>query len=72
MALSAYYSLGCRDAARVDLRCDASGVLQFMEINSLPGLHHIRSDLPIMGRLAGVTYTQIIAEIVESAWQRYN
>ncbi|RCJ28586.1 D-alanine--D-alanine ligase [Nostoc minutum NIES-26] len=71
LALDAYHTLGCRDAARVDLRGDASGVLQFMEVNPLPGLHHIRSDLPIMGRLAGVSYTQIIAEIVESAWQRY-
>ncbi|WP_238846059.1 hypothetical protein [Nostoc edaphicum] len=71
LAVDAYHTLGCRDAARVDLRCDASGVLQFMELNPLPGLHHIRSDLPIMGRLGGVTYTEIIAEIVESAWQRY-
>ncbi|MEH2022539.1 D-alanine--D-alanine ligase family protein [Nostoc sp.] len=71
LALDAYHTLGCRDAARVDLRCDAHGVLQFMELNPLPGLDHIRSDLPIMGRLGGVTYTEIIAEIVESAWQRY-
>ena len=71
LALDAYYTLGCRDAARVDLRCDASGVLQFMELNPLPGLDHVRSDLPIMGRLASVSYTEIIAEIVESAWQRY-
>ncbi|MEH1896246.1 MAG: hypothetical protein V7K94_13285, partial [Nostoc sp.] len=71
LALDVYHTLGCRDAARVDLRCDASGVLQFMEVNPLPGLHYIRSDLVIMGRLGGVTYTEIIAEIVESAWQRY-
>lgn len=71
LALDAYHTLGCRDAARVDLRCDASGVLQFMEINPVPGLHYIRSALPNIGRLAGVSYTQIIAEIVESAWQRY-
>jgi D-alanine-D-alanine ligase len=71
LALDVYHTLGCRDTARVDLRCDANGVLQFMEINPLPGLNHIRSDLVIMGRLAGVSYTEIIAEIVESAWQRY-
>ncbi|MBD2518653.1 D-alanine--D-alanine ligase [Nostoc sp. FACHB-973] len=71
LALDAYYTLDCRDAARVDLRCDANGVLQFLEINPLPGLHHIRSDLPIMGRLAGVAYTEIVATIVDSAWERY-
>ncbi len=70
LALDVYHTLGCRDAARVDLRCNASGVLQFMEVNPLPGLHYIRSDLVIIGRLGGVTYTEIIAEIVESAWQR--
>jgi D-alanine-D-alanine ligase len=71
LALDVYHTLGCRDAARVDLRCDASGVLQFMEINPLPGLHYIHSGLPIIGRFAGVEYTQLIGEIVESAWQRY-
>ncbi|MEH2464716.1 D-alanine--D-alanine ligase family protein [Nostoc sp.] len=71
LALDVYHTLGCCDAARVDLRCDASDVLQFMEVNPLPGLHYIRSDLVIMGRLGDVTYTEIIAEIVESAWQRY-
>lgn len=71
LALDAYHTLDCRDAARVDLRCDANGVLQFLEINPLPGLHHIRSDLPIMGRLADVAYTEIVATIVDSAWERY-
>ncbi|MFN6564600.1 MAG: D-alanine--D-alanine ligase [Nostoc sp. ChiSLP01] len=71
LALDVYHTLDCHDAARVDMRCDANGVLQFLEINPLPGLHHIRSDLPIMGRLAGVSYTEIIATIVESAWRRY-
>ncbi|KYC41230.1 D-alanine--D-alanine ligase [Scytonema hofmannii PCC 7110] len=71
LALDAYHILGCRDAARVDLRCDASGELHFLEINPLPGLNHVLSDLSIMGGLAGLSYTQLINEIVESAWQRY-
>jgi len=71
LALAVYHIFGCRDAARVDLRCDAHGLLQFLEINPLPGLDHIYSDLPIMGRLAGVKYTEIINAIVNAAWQRY-
>ncbi|AFY35359.1 D-alanine--D-alanine ligase [Calothrix sp. PCC 7507] len=71
LALDVYNTFSCRDAARVDLRCDAGGVLQFLEVNPLPGLDHIYSDLPIMGRLAGVTYTEIIAAILDAAWQRY-
>jgi D-alanine-D-alanine ligase len=44
-------ALECRDVARVDLRADASGRLSFLEVNPLPGLHPVRSDLPIMARL---------------------
>jgi D-alanine-D-alanine ligase len=71
LALEVYRILGCRDAARVELRCDASGALQFLEVNPLSGIHPIRSDLITMARLAGVEYPELIGEIVESAWQRY-
>ena len=70
LALDVYRSLGCRDASRIELRCNASGELQFLELNPLSGLHPVRSDLIIMARLAGIEYTQLIGEIVESAWQR--
>ena len=71
LALDIYHAFGCRDAARMDLRCDANGRLHFLELNPLPGMNHILSDLPIMARLGGLEYKQVIAEIVESAWQRY-
>ncbi len=71
LALEIYHIFGCRDAARVDLRCDASGILQFLEINPLPGIDHIYSDLIIMGRLGGITYREVIKTIVDVAWQRY-
>ena len=71
LALAAYHTLGCRDAARVDLRCDAAGVPCFLEINALPGLSPVFSQLPIAAQLAGLSYVKLIDEIVESAWQRY-
>ena len=71
LALEVYRVLGCRDATRIELRCDASGELQFLEVNPLSGLHPIRADLIIRARLAGIEYAQLIGEIVESAWQRY-
>ncbi|KOR37689.1 MULTISPECIES: D-alanine--D-alanine ligase family protein [Planktothricoides] len=71
LALNVYHALGCRDTARVDLRCDARGVWHFLEVNPLPGLNHIRSDLPIMADLAGLSYPQLIGKIVDSAWQRW-
>lgn len=71
LALAVFAALGCRDGARVDLRCDAAGILHFLEVNPLPGLNHVRSDLPIMARLAGVHYRELIGAIVESARARY-
>jgi D-alanine-D-alanine ligase len=71
LALAVFAALGCRDAARVDLRCDAAGILHFLEVNPLPGLNHVRSDLPIMAQLAGVHYRELIGAIVESARARY-
>ncbi|MGD8562328.1 MAG: D-alanine--D-alanine ligase [Desulfarculaceae bacterium] len=69
-ALRAYRALGCRDAGRVDLRCDAFGVPNFMEVNPLAGMHPEHSDLPILCSLAGLSYRQLIAGIVESACRR--
>lgn len=71
VALGAYHALSCRDTARVDLRCDASGEPCFLEINPLPGLHPVTSDLPIMSRLAGLSYTGLLGRIVEASAQRW-
>jgi D-alanine-D-alanine ligase len=71
LALAAYRALGCRDAGRVDLRCDSLGRPHFLELNPLPGLHPIRSDLPILSRLAGVSYDELIRRIVASAATRW-
>jgi D-alanine-D-alanine ligase len=69
-ALAAYRALDCRDAARVDLRSDAAGVPQFLEVNTLPGLHPTHSDLPILATQVGLGYDRLIAEIVAAACAR--
>jgi D-alanine-D-alanine ligase len=61
---------GCRDAGRVDLRCDAEGVPHVLEINPLPGLHPTHSDLPMTCAALGMPYQSLIARIIDSAWQR--
>jgi D-alanine-D-alanine ligase len=71
VALGAYHALSCRDGARVDLRCDASGEPCFLETNPLPGMHPVKSDLPIMSRLAGISYSELLGRIVEAAGQRW-
>jgi len=70
LALAAYHLLGCRDAARLDLRADADGRLHFLEANPLPGLNAEWSDLPLMVRLAGGTYRELLAAIVDAACRR--
>jgi D-alanine-D-alanine ligase len=70
MALKVWTVLGCRDGGRVDLRCDASGRLNFMEVNPLAGLNPQESDLVILSRLAGVPYAALIERIVASATER--
>ncbi|MGP1394873.1 MAG: D-alanine--D-alanine ligase family protein [Inquilinaceae bacterium] len=69
--LAAYRALGCRDAGRVDLRSDANGVPQFLEVNPVAGLHPTHSDLPILAGKAGLSYDWLIGQIVGSACARY-
>lgn len=70
VALAAYRALSCQDAARVDLRCDEHGEPCFLEINPLPGLHPVRSDLPILSRLAGFSYPELLDRILEASARR--
>ncbi|HEY8463661.1 MAG TPA: D-alanine--D-alanine ligase [Bacillota bacterium] len=70
VALKVWRGLGCRDAGRVDLKLDAAGVPNFIEVNPLAGLNPQHSDLPILARLAGIEYRKLIAMIFEAALQR--
>ncbi len=69
-ALAAWRGLGCRDGGRIDLRADADGIPQFMEVNPLAGLRPGHSDLPILCELAGMPYRELIAGIMSSALKR--
>jgi D-alanine-D-alanine ligase len=70
-ALRAYRALDCRDAGRIDFRCDAAGQPMFLEANPIAGLHPTHSDLPICASLAGHDYHWLLAEIVSAAAKRY-
>ncbi len=70
VALHAWNALGCRDGGRVDLKMDSHGKVNFLEVNPLAGLNPVDSDLPILCRLAGVEYTQLIKMIMDSAVER--
>ena len=72
VALAAWRGLGCMDAGRVDLREDMNGVPNFIEVNPLAGINPTHSDLPILSRLHGIDYKQLIAMIMEEAIKRLN
>ena len=70
LTLAAWRAIGCRDAGRIDVRCDAEGRPSFIEVNPLAGLHPTHSDLPMICTAVGMPYRDLIAGIVESASQR--
>lgn len=72
VALTAWRGLGGRDSGRVDLRADAAGVPNFMEVNPIAGLHPENSDLCIIAAKRGMTYTALIEAIMKSALVRLN
>ena len=69
-ALSAWRALGCRDAGRIDIRCDAQGAPAFIECNPLAGLRPGFSDLPILAEQAGMNYDALIGAILAEASAR--
>ena len=69
-ALSVFEALGCRDFGRMDLRVK-DGEPYFLEINPLPGLNPKTSDLPIMARMMGITYPDLVASVFNAALERY-
>jgi len=70
LVVDAWRALGCRDGGRIDVRLDENGQPAFIEVNPLAGIHPVHSDLPIMATLSGVTYSQLIKAIMDSAVKR--
>ena len=70
-ALAAFSALELRDMARIDFRLDGDGVGRIIDVNPLPGLSPVYSDLPILYRLSGGTYEEPLRSILKSAFSRY-
>jgi len=67
ISLAAWREVGGRDAGRIDIRCDAHGRAQMIEINPLAGLHPSHSDLPMIWSAFGGEFHELIGRIVDSA-----
>lgn len=70
VAIRAWRVLGCRDAGRIDLRCNGEEIPNFLEVNALAGLHPDHSDLPIISKGVGLGYQALIERILTSAFKR--
>jgi D-alanine-D-alanine ligase len=73
VVLRAYRVLGCRDWARVDVRLDADGVPNVVEVNPLPGIlpdPAANSCFPKAARAAGMDYDTLIQRCLLAAAER--
>lgn len=73
VVLRAYRALGCRDWSRVDVRLDADGVPNVVEVNPLPGILPNPADnscLPKAARAAGLSYDELIQSCLVHAAER--
>ncbi|MSO82732.1 MAG: ATP-grasp domain-containing protein [Acidobacteria bacterium] len=68
-AIAAYQALELRDYGRVDMRLQADGRVQVIEVNPNPWLSS-RAEFAMAARKSGRTYNQLIEEIVELATAR--
>jgi D-alanine-D-alanine ligase len=69
-ALRAFHALGCRDVARIDFRLSVAGRPYLLDINPLPGLDPVNSDLVIMAQQLGLSHADLVGKIVAGAVYR--
>lgn len=73
VTLAAYRALGCRDWSRIDVRLDAAGTPNVVEVNPLPGILPDPQDnscFPKAARAAGMSYEQLIQSCLRLAADR--
>jgi D-alanine-D-alanine ligase len=70
VALAAWRALRCRDGGRVDIRNDANGQANFMEVNPVAGLRPEYSDMCFIAAREGLSYRDLIGRIVDSFLKR--
>lgn len=62
----AYQSLGCNGVARLDFIYDKNAQIYLLELNSLPGMTTV-SLVPEIARYNGISYLQLLYNMIESA-----
>lgn len=75
VALKTYKVLRCRDWSRIDVRLDAGGEPNIIEVNPLPGILPDPKDnscFPKAARVHGLSYNEMINKVLFTAAKRYN
>ena len=78
LALETWKLLGCRDAGRVDIKCDDTGKPYVLEVNPISGLCpgfqdlNMQSILVFISESAGLPYDGLIKAIADYAIMRTN
>jgi len=70
-AIAAFKALGCSGLARVDFFLTNSGQVIINELNTMPGFTST-SVFPKMWAASGVSYTEVISHLLQSALARTN
>jgi D-alanine-D-alanine ligase len=74
VVLRTFTALDCRDWARIDVRLDAAGRANVVEVNPLPGILPDPTDnscLPKAARAAGLDYDALIGACLQAAAARH-
>lgn len=75
VSIRAFKALRCRDWCRIDLRLDENDEPNVLELNPLPGIipdPRNNSCFPKAASVAGMSYEEMINEILNCAMRRYN
>jgi D-alanine-D-alanine ligase len=65
-AVSAHVILGLAGFSRIDMQVDGEGSIHVLEANSIPGMTEL-SDLPAEAKACGMSYDELVLEILKSS-----
>lgn len=76
LTIKATQVLNVKDWCRFDWRMDSKGDIYFLEANPLPGIDYVEHEdeysfYPMMAIASGMTYYDMISEVIKGAFRRY-
>lgn len=72
LAVDTYKVLNCNGLARVDIFVDGDNNIFVNEVNTMPGFTSFSMTPVLWGATDGITYSELVVELMELAVERYN